>query len=111
VDDAAEAIVLATERYNGSEPVNIGAGFEITIRDLVHLIASLCGFTGRIEFDPAMPNGQPRRCLDVSFAEQEFGFRAATDFQTGLKETIAWYEQARRQSPSTKRALIAGHSA
>ena len=96
VDDAAEGIVLAAERYEGSEPVNLGAGAEITIRELVTLIAELTGFRGRIEFDPSMPNGQPRRCLDTSRAEREFGFRAGTDFREGLRRTIAWYEESRR---------------
>ncbi|MCC6179615.1 MAG: GDP-L-fucose synthase [Chloroflexi bacterium] len=98
VDDAAEGIALLTERYESTEPVNLGSGQEITIRELVHLVAELTGFTGRIEFDPSKPNGQPRRCLDVSRAEREFGFRAQTDFRTGLRETIAWYEQARRET-------------
>jgi len=97
VDDAAEGLVLATARYDGAEPFNLGSGREITIRELVTLIAELTGFAGRIEFDPSMPNGQPRRGLDVSFAEREFGFRAATDFRTGLRATIDWYEQARRK--------------
>ena len=96
VDDAAEGIVLAAERYEGAEPVNLGAGVEIMIRELVTLIAELTGFRGRIEFDPSMPNGQPRRCLDTSRAEREFGFRARTDFREGLRRTIAWYEQSRR---------------
>jgi GDP-L-fucose synthase len=95
VDDAAEGLVLMTERYNNPEPVNIGSGQEIMIRDLAHLIAELTGYRGRIEFDPSKPNGQPRRCLDVSRAEREFGFRATTDFHTGLAKTISWYEQHR----------------
>jgi GDP-L-fucose synthase len=93
VDDAAEGLVLMTERYESPEPVNLGAGMEITIRDLAYLIAELTGYQGSIELDPSKPNGQPRRCLDVSRAEREFGFRAKTDFRTGLRETIAWYEQ------------------
>src|SRR5262249_48787844 len=96
VDDAAEGIVLAAERYDGAEPVNLGAGMEITIRDLVTLIAELTGFRGQIEFDPTMPNGQPRRCLDTSRAERYFGFRARTDFRTGLRQTIEWHERAAR---------------
>lgn len=91
VDDAAEGIVLATEKYNRSEPVNIGAGMEISIKDLVTLIAELTGFTGEIRWDTSKPNGQPRRCLDVSRAEREFAFRAKKDFRTGMKDTIAWY--------------------
>jgi len=97
VDDAAEGLVLMTERYDQPEPVNLGSGQEMMIRDLVHLIAELTGYRGRIEFDASRPNGQPRRCLDVSRAEQEFGFRAKTDFRTGLRETIAWYEQTRTE--------------
>jgi len=95
VDDAAEGIVLAAERYDGSEPVNLGAGVEITVRDLVELIARLTGFEGRVEFDASKPNGQPRRCLDTTRAADYFGFRAQTDFETGLRQTIAWYEQTR----------------
>jgi GDP-L-fucose synthase len=91
VDDAAEGIVLATERYNGPEPVNLGSGREISIRDLTELIAQVCGFTGRISWDTGKPNGQPRRCLDTSRAERLFGFQARTDFQEGLRQTIAWY--------------------
>jgi GDP-L-fucose synthase len=92
VEDAAEAIVLATERYNKSDPVNIGAGFEISIRDLVELIAELTGFPGGIVWDSTQPDGQPRRMLDTSKALTEIGFRAATDFRTGLRKTISWYE-------------------
>src|ERR1700737_1939561 len=85
VDDAAEAIGLATERYEGSEPVNIGAGREITIKDLVTTISDLIGFKGQIHWDTTKPNGQPRRSLDVSRAESAFGFKARTDFETGLR--------------------------
>jgi len=92
VEDAAEAIVLATERYNKSEPVNIGAGFEISIRDLVELIVELTGFKGRIAWDASQPDGQPRRMLDTGKALTELGFRAATDFREGLRKTISWYE-------------------
>lgn len=95
VDDVAEGLVLMTERYDSPEPVNLGSGQEITIGELARLIAELTGYHGRIEFDPTKPNGQPRRCLDVSRAEQEFGFRAKTDLRTGLRETIAWYERQR----------------
>ncbi len=95
VDDAAEGIVLAAERYDRPEPVNLGAGFEITIRDLATLIADLTGFTGEIVWDTTKPDGQPRRCLDVSRAEREFGFRAKVDFREGLKRTIAWYRERR----------------
>ena len=91
VADAAEGILLAAEHYNGSEPVNLGVGREILIKDLVHLIAELTGFGGRIRFDPSKPDGQPRRCLDSSRAEREFGFKAKTSFEEGLKKTIDWY--------------------
>ncbi|MGQ9491464.1 MAG: GDP-L-fucose synthase family protein [Anaerolineae bacterium] len=91
VKDAAEGILLATERYNGSEPVNLGSGFEISIRDLVEMIARLTGFTGRVVWDVSKPNGQPRRRLDTSRAEREFGFRATTPFEEGLRQTIEWY--------------------
>ena len=92
VEDAAEGIILATERYNKSEPVNLGAGFEIKIKDLVELIAELTGFHGAISWDTTKPDGQPRRCLDVSRAKKEFGFEAKTDFREGLKKTIKWYK-------------------
>ncbi|NLB65794.1 MAG: GDP-L-fucose synthase [Lentisphaerae bacterium] len=95
VADAAEAIVLATERYDGAEPVNIGAGAEIMIRDLVPLIAKLTGFEGRIDWDASKPDGQPRRMLDVSRARDYFGFEATTGFEDGLRETVAWFEQNR----------------
>jgi GDP-L-fucose synthase len=91
--DAAEGILLATEFYNGSEPVNIGAGFEITIKDLVEKIVRLTGFKGRIRWDSSKPDGQPRRCLDTSKAKKLFGFEAKTDFDTGLKQTIEWYKK------------------
>ncbi|MBA4422262.1 MAG: GDP-fucose synthetase, partial [Syntrophus sp. (in: bacteria)] len=92
VEDAAEAIILATEKYDKSDPVNIGAGFEISILDLVTLIVELTGFKGRIVWDTTKPDGQPRRMLDTTRAFQEFGFRARTDFRTGLTKTIAWYQ-------------------
>ena len=91
MEDAARAIVLATERYNKSEPVNIGAGFEISIKELVDLIVKLTGFKGDIIWDTTKPDGQPRRCLDVSRAEREFGFSAKTPFERGLKKAIEWY--------------------
>ena len=91
VEDAAEAICLATEHYDKPEPVNIGAGFEISIRELVGLIVELTGFKGRIVWDASKPDGQPRRMLDTSRAFREFDFRAATDFREGLKKTIEWY--------------------
>ncbi len=93
VDDAAEGILLATEKYNKSDPINLGAGFEISIKDLVELIAKLTGFRGKIIWDISKPNGQPRRCLDTSKAEKEFGFRAKTDFEEGLKKTIDSYRK------------------
>ena len=96
VDDAAEGIVLATERYDEADPVNIGAGFEISIKDLVKTIVRLTRFPGRVVWDRSQPNGQPRRKLDTSRAKERFGFEARTDFETGLKETIEWYEQHRR---------------
>ena len=98
VEDCAEAIVLATERYDKPDPVNIGAGFEISIKDLVHLIVEQTGFTGRIVWDTSKPGGQPRRCLDVSRAEREFGFRARTGFEEGLRRTIEWYRDHRQQA-------------
>ena len=91
VEDAAEAIMLATERYNGSEPVNLGSGFEISIRDLARLIAQLTGFRGEFVWDASKPDGQPRRCLDVTRAERLFGFRAKVSFEEGLQRTIDWY--------------------
>ncbi|MBN1269166.1 MAG: GDP-L-fucose synthase [Kiritimatiellae bacterium] len=97
VGDCAEAIVLAAERYNKSDPVNIGSAFEISIRDLVLLIARLTGFAGEIRWDITKPNGQPRRKLDTSRAEKEFGFRSHTTFEDGLRETIAWYEESRER--------------
>jgi GDP-L-fucose synthase len=91
VEDAAEAILLAAERYDKSDPVNIGTGYEIRIRDLVALIARLTGFHGDITWDPTKPNGQPRRLLDVTKAEKEFGFRAKVGLEEGLRRTIEWY--------------------
>lgn len=91
VEDAAEAIILATENYDGAEPINIGAGFEITIGELVKKICMIMGFHGKIKWDPTKPDGQPRRCLDTSRAEKEFGFKAKTSFDEGLQKTIDWY--------------------
>ncbi len=93
VQDCAEAVILATEEYNKPGPVNIGSGFEITIARLVELIAGLVGFKGKITWDISKPDGQPRRCLDTSKAEKEFGFKAKTDFEEGLKKTIDWYRK------------------
>ena len=92
VEDAAEGIVRAAESYDKPEPVNIGSGMEISIRDLAQLIARLSGFRGEIRWDPTQPDGQPRRSLDITRAEREFGFRARTPFDEGLRRTIAWYE-------------------
>jgi len=91
VADAAEALALAAERYDGAEPVNIGGAEEVAIRDLVETIAGLCGFTGRVVWDTSQPNGQPRRCLDNTRAERCFGFRAKTAMREGLETTVAWY--------------------
>jgi GDP-L-fucose synthase len=91
VEDASEAIMLATERYDSSDPVNIGSGIEISIRDLATLIARMCGFKGEIVWDSTKPDGQPRRALDVTKAERFFGFRARTSFEEGLRQTIDWY--------------------
>jgi GDP-L-fucose synthase len=99
VDDCAEALVLAAERYDGADPVNLGAGFEVSMRELAEQIRNLTKFEGRLAWDPARPNGQPRRRLDVSRAEQLFGFRAKTGFEHGLRETIAWYEAHRGGLP------------
>jgi GDP-L-fucose synthase len=100
VEDCAEAIVLATERYESAEPVNIGAGFEISIRDLAGLIAVRTGFSGRLVFDRTKPDGQPRRSLDVTRARDWFGFSATTDFTEGLARTVEWYK-AVRPAPGT----------
>ena len=97
VEDCAEATVLATERYDKPDPVNIGAGFEISIKDLVHLIAGLTGFTGRITWDTSKPGGQPRRCLDVGRAKREFGFEAKVPLEDGLRRTIEWYRGYRQE--------------
>ena len=96
VKDAARGIALATERYNQSDPVNIGSGFEISIKDLVEKIARMTGFEGELVWDTSKPNGQPRRALDISRAKDYFGFEAHTDFEEGLRETIDWYLQHRK---------------
>ncbi|MBN2021107.1 MAG: GDP-L-fucose synthase [Sedimentisphaerales bacterium] len=98
VTDAAEGILLATERYNGPEPVNIGAGFEITVKDLAEKIANLTGFKGEIRWDPSKPDGQPRRRLDVSRAKKLFGFEAKMPFDEGLKRIVGWYQENRVKS-------------
>src|SRR5260221_2827269 len=91
VEDAADGILLAAEKYDGAEPVNLGAGFEISIHDLVHKIAAVTGFAGAIEWDATKPDGQPRRSLDTSRAERFFGFTARTGFEEGLRRTVEWY--------------------
>jgi GDP-L-fucose synthase len=96
VDDAARGLVLAAERYNKPDPVNLGSGMEITIKDLVVIINDLTGYHGEIRWDRSKPDGQPRRCLDVSRAKQEFGFEAQVPFREGLKKTIEWYMQHTR---------------
>lgn len=94
VEDAAEGIILAAERYDGEAPVNLGSGMEISIKDLVQMICRLTGFAGEVIWDTSKPNGQPRRCLDTSRAEALFGFRSRTPFEEGLRRTIQWYETA-----------------
>jgi GDP-L-fucose synthase len=102
VEDAAEGILLATEKYNGAEAVNLGSGFEISIKELIEMIARLTGFTGKLVWDTSKPNGQPRRALDVTRAEKAFGFRAATTFEDGLRRTIEWYRTYKFQVSSSK---------
>jgi GDP-L-fucose synthase len=96
VEDAAEGILMAAEKYNGSDPVNLGSGFEISIKDLYGMIARLTGYKGRLVWDASKPNGQPRRGLDVTRAEKHFGFRAQTNFEEGLRRTIEWYRENRK---------------
>jgi len=98
VEDAAEGILLAAEHYSESEPVNLGSAFEISIKELVELIARLTGFEGEIIWDTTKPNGQPRRKLDTSRAKERFGFEARTPFEEGLKRTINWYQDFRQQN-------------
>jgi len=107
VEDAAEGIVLATEKFDEPEPVNIGVGFEISIKDLVLQIARLTGYHGMIKWDHSKPNGQPRRMLDTTRARERFGFTAKTGFEEGLKRTIQWYEENRSQL-STVRSQVVG---
>jgi GDP-L-fucose synthase len=113
VEDAARAIVLATERYDEADPVNIGSGREVLIRDLVELIAELCGYDGELRWDHSKPDGQPRRCLDTSRARERFGFTATTSLEDGLRQTIRWYEehrssQAPAEQPSAGSAVCVG---
>jgi GDP-L-fucose synthase len=91
VEDAARGICLAAERYDGAAPVNLGAGFEISVRELATLVAELTGYRGRVVFDAGKPSGQRRRCADVSAARREFGFEAAVGLREGLTRTLAWY--------------------
>jgi GDP-L-fucose synthase len=96
VDDTVEGILLAAEKYNKSDPVNLGSSFEISIKDLTELIAKQTGFEGEIRWDTSKPNGQPRRKLDTSRAKKEFGFESKTTFEVGLRKTIAWYKENRQ---------------
>jgi GDP-L-fucose synthase len=91
VEDCADGLITAAERYDGAEPVNLGSGREISIAELVQLTARLCGYTGGIRWDRSLPNGQPRRCLDTRRAEREFGWRARTSLEEGLQHTIDWF--------------------
>ena len=100
VRDAAQGIVLAAQRYNAAEPVNLGSAYEISIRDLVTMIAEEVDYRGELHWDTSKPNGQPRRKLDVSRAERDFGFVARTGFRAGLRETIAWYRANRSLADS-----------
>jgi GDP-L-fucose synthase len=103
VEDAADGIALATERYDGAEPVNLGVGHEVTIRDLVEQIAKLTGFSGELRWDPSKPDGQPRRALDTSRARDRFGFVARMPMEEGLRRTIAWYEESRQAAAGATR--------
>jgi GDP-L-fucose synthase len=107
VGDAARAIVLAAERYDKADPVNIGSSVEISIKDLVELVAELTGFKGKIVWDKSKPDGQPRRKLNVDRAEKEFGFRSTTAFRDGLAETIRWYQEVMAGSPAVPGARAA----
>jgi GDP-L-fucose synthase len=104
VEDAARAIVLGAERYNGAEPVNIGSAEEISIKELTELIVELTGFKGKVIWDRTKPDGQPRRKLNVDRAFKEFGFRSSTPFRTGLRETIRWYEEVASAAPAARKA-------
>jgi GDP-L-fucose synthase len=103
VDDAADGLLRAAERYDGPEPVNLGTGSEISIRELAELVAELTGFEGEIRWDTSMPNGQPRRSLDASRAKELFGFEARTPLREGLERTIAWYRQSAPHASSARR--------
>jgi GDP-L-fucose synthase len=102
VEDAAEGIVMAAERYNDSQPVNLGSSYEISIRELTELIARLTSYEGDIVWDTSKPNGQPRRKLDTSRARELFGFAASTPFEEGLRRTIRWYEQERKAAGAAR---------
>ena len=108
VADCADGIYLAAERYEQSDPVNLGTGGEITIKALAGLIKDACGYDGEIVWDTSRPNGQPRRCLDTSRAEERFGFKAGTPFEQGLKETVAWYLEHRDMADKHKPDLLGG---
>jgi len=109
VEDAAEGIILAAERYNKNAPVNLGTGQEISIRDLVGMIARLTGFKGTVKWDTSRPDGQPRRMLDTSRAFAEFGFRATTPLEDGLKKTIDWYRSSKSQSGTPMKTEVRAH--
>ena len=103
VDDCVDGLLLAAERYDGAEPVNLGAGKEISIRELAELVAELTGFDGEIRWDTSMPNGQPRRSLDATRARELFGFQAKTPLREGIEQMIAWYRASAAQAPSASR--------
>ena len=107
----AQAIALAAEHYNEPDPVNIGSGQEITIRELVELICDLCSFKGELRWDTSKPDGQPRRCLDTSRAHKEFGFTAKTQFRDGLIETIQWYRADRGDTNRHRPVMLPGRPA
>ena len=107
VEDAAEGILKASEAYNKSEPVNLGSGFEISIRELLETIAEMTGFEGDIHWDTDKPNGQPRRALDNTKAKAEFGFEATTAFKNGLRQTIDWYLENRERIEASNHAVKA----
>jgi len=102
VEDCAEGLVASMERYDSPEPMNLGSGREISIKDLTELVARVSGFTGKIVWDPTKPDGQPRRCLDVTRAQRELGFTAATSLEDGLAKTVRWYEQNRDKATTRK---------
>ena len=105
VEDCAEAVVLASERYDGAEPINVGSGQEVTIRHLAETIARLTGYRGRIGWDPMQPEGDLRRCLDTTKAERKFGFKARTPLEVGMRSTIEWYLEQQAQGLLSSRAV------